>query len=150
MSTSKLFDVIDALVTTLTSALPSVIVIDGPIVTEIETTDSYLTVGWTPDGEAPTSQQTPAGMPPVQRTEDFDIPCYADAYSGDTDTKSRRDAAKALLSAAENALRMDPSLGGAVSGPGYAQITNVALRQEQGESGLEVGITFHVTGFTRI
>lgn len=150
MSTSRIPAVIDALVSMLTAALPAITVYDGPWVTPPETTDSFITVGWTPDGENPTGEQAWAGLGNKARDERIDIPCYADAYSGDTATKARRDAASALLAAAENALRTDTTLGGAIPNPGWAQIGSYSIRQEQTEAGLEVGITFHVLVNTRI
>ena len=148
MTTSRIPAVTDALVSTLTAALPSVQVFDGRWVTVPD--GDYLCVGWTPDGEGPTGQQDWAGLGNRARDERIDIPCYADAYSGSTDTASRRNAAFALLTAAENALRTDPTLGGALPQPGWAQIGSYSVRQEQTEAGLEVGVVFHVLVTTRI
>ena len=150
MTTSRIPAVIDALVSTLTAALTGVKVYDGQWVTAPNTTASFITVGWTPDGEGPTGQQTWAGIGNRARNEQIDIPCYADAYSGSTDTKTRRDAALTLMASAENAVRTDPTLGGVLISPGLAEIGTYSLREEQTESGLEVGVVFHITARARI
>lgn len=149
MTTSRTPAVIDALVSTLTTALSgTATVYDGQWVTPPDSTQSYVTVGWTPDLDGPSGQQDWAGLGNRARTERIDIPCYADAYSGDTDTAARRNAAFTLFAACETALRTDPTLGAVLNL--YAQVSEYAVRQEQTEQGLEVGITFHVLAETRI
>lgn len=151
MTTSRIPAVCDALVSTLTTALAgTATVYDGQWVTAPAGTKSYVAVGWTPDGDGPEGQQEWAGLGNRARTESIDIPCYADAYSGSTSTAARRNAAFELFAACEDALRADPTLGGVVPQPGWSQIGTYAVRQEQTDSGLEVGITFHVIAETRI
>lgn len=150
MTTSRIPAVCDALVSILTTALTDATVYDGKYVTAPSGTKSFVTVGWTPEDEGPTGSQDWAGLGRLARDETFDIPCYADAYSGSTQLAARRNAAFALFAACENALRNDPTLGGALPQPGWSQIGEYAVRQEQTESGLDVGITFHVIGQTRI
>lgn len=149
MTTSRIPAVIDALVSTLTAALPGVDVIDGPLITLPD--GDYLTVGATPAGDTTTGRQTWIGVGPSKvRGEQIDVPCYCDSYSGSTTVSTRRNAAFALMAAAENALRADPSLGGVLTVPGIAQIESYADYQEQTESGLAVGVVFHITCNTRI
>ena len=148
-STSRIPAVISALVSTFTTAMPTATVYDGQWLTTPD--GDYLTVGWTPNGEQPTGhQQWDASLGNKARGEEIDIPCYVDSYSGDTDTATRRNAAFALLAAAENALRADLTLGGAVPQPGYAELGSYELHQEQTEAGLAVGVIFHVLVTTRI
>lgn len=147
-TTSRIPAVIDALVSTLTAALPNVSVFDGPF---IDTPDGdYVTVGWTPDGETTTGSQVWAGLGAKARDETIDVPCYCDSFSGSTTVSTRRNAAFALLSAAENAVRSDPTLGGAVLNPGWAEIGSYSERQEQTDAGVAVGVVFHVLVKTRI
>ena len=54
------------------------------------------------------------------------------------------------MAAAENAVRNDPTLGGAIPNPGWAQIGPYTERQEQTDAGLAVGVVFHVLVTTRI
>lgn len=151
MTTSRIPAVVDALVSTFTTALTgSATVYDGQWVTAPSGTESYLTVGWTPDADGPTGEQEWVGLGNRARDERIDVPCYVDAYTGDTDTAARRTAAFALLGAVEDVIRADPTIGGAVPQPGWSQIGSYSVRQEQTESGLEVGITFHVLVQTRI
>lgn len=150
MTTSRIPAVCDALVSTLRTALGSTATVyDGQWVTAPDSTQSYVTVGWTPEGEGPSGEQDWAGLGNRARDETGDIPCYADAYGGDTnDVAARRNAAFALFAACETALRDDPTLGGVVTFE--TQIGAYECRQEQTENGLEVGITFHVLFKTRI
>src|SRR5437763_791935 len=108
MTTSRIPATLDALVTILTSALGSTVtVIDGPLVTVPD--GDYLTVGATPAGDTTTGRQTWIGVGPSKvRGEEIDVPCYCDSYSGSTAVSARRNAAFALMAAAENALRADP------------------------------------------
>lgn len=146
MSTSRIPAVCAALVSTFAAALPNVDVIDGQWTTVPD--GDYLTVGWTPDGEGSSGQQAPAGLGNQSRDEQIDIACYIDSYSGDIDTATRRNAAFTILAACENALRADDTLGGVVNV--YAQIGAYTERLEQTETGLAVGVTFHVLAHTRI
>jgi hypothetical protein len=128
--------------------MTGVTVNDGPFVTVPD--GDYLTVGWTPEGDLTSGQQTWAGLGNKARDEQIDIPCYCDSYSGSTDVPCRRTAAFALLAAAENAVRADPTLGGVVPSPGWCQVGSYSERQEQTEAGLAVGVVFHILVQTRI
>lgn len=148
MSTSRVPAVIDALVSTLDAALTAD-VFDGPYITAPDA--DFVCVGWSPGSEdSANATQEWAGLGNKARDETIDVVCYADSYSGDLTTKTRRDAAYTLLTAVENALRTDPTLGGAIPQPGWAQMGEHVLTQQQTANGLEVGITFHVLVRTRI
>lgn len=148
MTTSRIPAVIDALVSTLKAAMPNALVFDGPFTTTPDR--DYLVVGWTPEGENPSGSQTWAGVGNRARYEQIDIPCYCNSYSGSVTVSTRRNAAFALLSSAETALRADPMLGSAVPEPGHAQIGTYTAYQEQTEQGLAVGVIFHVLVTTQI
>ena len=93
-TTSRIPAVIEALVSTLTAALPNVRVFDGQWVSAPD--GDYLTVGWTPTGETTTGSQAWADSGGDIRTEQIDVPCYCDSYSGSTVVSTRRAAAFAL------------------------------------------------------
>jgi hypothetical protein len=147
-TTSRIPAVIDALVSTFAAALPNVQVFDGPWITVPDS--DYLTVGWTPAFETATGQQTWAGLGNKARDEQIDVPCYCDSFSGATTVSDRRNAAFAMFAAAETAIRNDPTLGGVIPNPGWAQIGTYNDRTEQTEAGVEVGVVFHVLVQTRI
>ena len=147
MSTSRIPAVVTALFSAFDAATDAT-VFDGRWVTTPD--GDYLTVGWTPDDEGSSGSQEWVGLGNRARTERIDIPCYIDSYSGDVDTASRRNAAFTILAACENALRADPTLGGAVPQPGWAEFGEYRERIEQTETGLAVGVVFHVLIETRI
>lgn len=144
-TTSRMPAVIDALVSTLTAALPAAQIIDGPPVTTPD--GDYLSVGWTPTGETPRAVQAWSPYGNNARDEVMDIPCYCDSYSGDTEAAPRRTAAYGLFAAVEVALRgsdpNNPPIGAALA-PAEVEITSHEVYQEQTEKGLAVGVVFHV------
>lgn len=149
MSTSRIAAVIDALFSTLKSAVPTAQVYDGPWTARPN--KDFITVGWVPDSEVePTGEQDWAGLGAKQRNERLDIPGYVGSFRGPIALATRRQQAVALLAAVENALRSDPRLGGAVPEPGWAAIESYSLRQRRTEKGPAVGIEFHVTVKTRV
>lgn len=152
MTTSRIPNLLDGLVTMFTAALPSVQVIDGPY--QQAPTGDFLCVGWSPDDDtAATGDQAWAGLGARHKDEQVDVVCYLDAASGSagqTDVKSRRDSAYVLLAAVEDALRADPQVNGSLTNPGWCGLGPHSLRQEQTESGFEIGITFHIVGQARI
>lgn len=151
---TRLGVVIDALVSTMTTALPNVLVLDGPPVRGATTGTSVLAIGWdgTEEGdEAGTSSQEWAGIGNHARNENLTVTCYAESTSGETTAKTVRDAALAVVQAVETALRSDPQLGGALTGPSYAQFGEISgLRQPQTSEGVRAGVVFTVTAFARI
>lgn len=147
MSTSRIPAAVEALVSIFDAATTAT-VIDGRWVRVPD--GDYLTVGWTPDDEGSSATQDWVGLGNRARNEMIDIPCYIDSFSGDTTTASRRNAAFGVLASCEDAVRADPTLGGVVPQPGWAQIGSYRERIEQVEKGLAVGVVFHVLIQTRI
>lgn len=145
---------IDALVDTMTTALPDALVIDGPPTQGATSGTDVLVIGWdgTEDGdEAGLVSQEWAGIGNRARNENLSVTCYAESTSGDTALKPTRDAALAVVQAVEDALRADPQLGGSLTGPSYAQFGEItALRHPQTPSGVRAGVVFTVTAFSRI
>lgn len=147
-TTSRIPAVRTALVAALKASLPNAVVFNGPFVTVPD--GDYVAVGWTPEGDRAGATQSWAGLGNKARDEQIDVPCYCDSYSGSTNWPARIDAAYTLLAAAENALRADPTLGGAIPNPGWAQISSYTEFDEGNPQGTYVGIVFHVVANTRI
>ena len=147
MTTSRIPAVVNQLVTGFTGATTAK-VYNGRWVTVPD--GDYVTVGWTPDDEGTSGQQVWAGLGNKARNETIDVPCYVESHSGATDVATRRDAAFAIFASLENYIRTDPTLGGIVPNPGWSQIGNYNDRIEQTETGLTVGVVFHVLVQARI
>lgn len=154
MATSAVFAVIDALVTTMTTALPNVSVYDG-----LGTSDdpgNFLMIGVDdPDTDAyadsAESSQKWAGLGNHARNEEGTVTCCALAWNGDGDQRAARLDVKAITDAVENALRADPSLGGVIAPPGWAQFgTRFNLSQIQSETGALALAFFQVAYQARI
>jgi hypothetical protein len=129
------------------NSLAGVQITDGAPMTDLAS--DFITVGWTPyDDAAAASQQVPAQLGQLRRQEEFVINCYADSYSGDASTSTRRARVFALVDACDAVLVADPTLGGALTQ--YALLTSVDLRQERSERGLSIGAVFRITCRTRI
>lgn len=118
MTTSIAFDLIDALVTTLTAALSNIQVYDGTGASDDP--GDYLMVGVSdPDASPPQAfeaRQAWAGIGARARDEEGTVNCAALSWNGDASAKKARDGVKAITQAVEDALRADPNLGGAVPG----------------------------------
>ena len=154
MATSAVPAALSALVTILQSApgLEGVRVSDGPPVTDLSDLDQ-LFIGWQPDTETAVSlDQDFAGAGARTRDERFDIACYAEARSGDTDIAARRARVFELLGEVENALRASdaaptaPTLNNTVL---WAHLTVGNLTQIQREGSL-AGVAFVVRCQARI
>lgn len=149
MTTSRIPVTVEALVALVGTAVGSAVkVYDGKWVTVPD--GDYITVGWTPDQEGSTGQQTWDSLGNRARDEVMDIPCYIDSYSGSTDTAARRNAAFGLLALIEPALRGDPTLGGVLPQPGWAEVGQYNERIEETEAGLAVGVVFHINARARL
>lgn len=114
MATSVVPALIDALVSTFTSAITTARVYDG--FGSTEDPGDFLMVGVEdPDLEGSafaadvTQDWTNANT--TARSESGDITCAALSWNGNTDQKAARDAVYAVLAAAETALRNNPSVG---------------------------------------
>jgi hypothetical protein len=146
-TTSRIPATIDALVAIFVGALPDVQILDGPPDVNLEA--DFVAVGWSPYADtAVDAQQQFVSLGARQREEDFTVICYADSYSGDTDTSGRRARVFQLVGAVETALRADPTLGGVISL--WAEMGACTLHQDIDDRGLAIGVTFHIHCKTRI
>lgn len=152
MSTSRIGAVIDALVSTWTTA--GLTVNDGPPLQAANTGTDVVYVGW--DGgednnDAATGTQQWAGLGNRARDEALSVTCYAEATRGETVMKPTRDAALALVATCETSLRTDPQLGGALTPPGLAWFAEVQrLAQPQTGKGSRCGVVFTVNATARL
>jgi hypothetical protein len=164
MTTSRIPAVIDYLVnlftaaSTLGAATPPVSVIDGPQVNAdpgplalwvgVQNVDAGETVA-----DTASSVQTWAGLGRMARNEELTVYCVAQAWSGSDDVRPLRLQAAAMVAACEDLVRNDASLGGIVSTPGNAAVTNQQWQQGpglSGDRGMAVRITFEITAQARI
>ncbi|PAZ15681.1 hypothetical protein CLM62_12860 [Streptomyces sp. SA15] len=154
MATSRVPAAVDALLSILraASALSAVDVVDGPPTTDLSNL-KRIHVGWQPGAEAAVGlRQEFAYAGARRRDEEFDIVCYAEARSGDTDMAARRTEVFALVAAVEDALRATdaaptaPTLNGAVL---WAELTTGSLQQVQADGSL-AGLAFTVACRARI
>jgi hypothetical protein len=154
MATSRVPAAVDALLTILraSAALSEVTVVDGPPTTNLSDLD-HVFVGYQPGAEAAvalTQDFNAAGA--RTRDEEFDISCYAESRSGDTDMQTRRSRCFALVAAVEEALRATdaaptaPTLNGTVL---WAHVTAGNLLQGQ-SAGAQAGVNFTVSCRARI
>lgn len=157
--TSRVPAVIDYLVTaftaatTLGAATPPVAVYDGPVVTRAPE-QLLLWVGLAdPDSDGmevgAESTQEWVGAGSLHRNEYITIPCAAESWSGGTDIRTERLAAFAIVAAAEDVLRRDPTLGGLVLfvNPGA---TDLELSQNNTPNGAIARVAFKITAKARI
>lgn len=164
VTTSRIPAVIDYLVSactvaaTLGAATPPVSVIDGPMVTA-DPGPLALWIGvddidpGTTQPAAASGTQDWAGLGRMARNERLTIHCVAQAWSGNDDVRSLRVAAAGIVSAVEDLVRGDVSLGGTVSTPGNAGVTSAEWRQGPGlvsTRGMAVRVMFEITAQARI
>ena len=138
MSTSAVPLLLDALVSTFTTALATASLTAGPIVvydgptTSRDPQGEFVVVGdngdVTDDAEASRTEQQWAGIGGRSKDETGGITCAVVCWSGDSEFKPLRDRAFVLLGLLETALRANPQLG-VLGPPGHAQIETVDLRQ---------------------
>lgn len=152
MTTSAVFDLIDALVERFTSAL-EVNVLDGYGLTDDP--GDFLMVGVEdPDSDRATSAESKQewhGVGNRARLEEGTVTCIAMSWNGDADLSAARAAAKATTAAVEDHLRSDPNLGGTVPGltwTGYG--TRTELIQLQATDGACVMCVFEVAFKARL
>lgn len=157
MTTSRVPQVIDYLVATFQAAtattLAGVTVFDGPEVTGAAP-QMAIYVGVddidSPDAQnSADSQQEWAGLGKQAINETVTVRCTAVAWSGSDDVRTVRQNAYAIMSAAEDLLRGDASLGGNVLFANPAVETR-QLRQNTTTKGMVAQVTFDVTGKARI
>lgn len=152
MATSVVPDLIDALVSAATTALPNAIVSDGFGVTDDP--GDFLMIGVEdPDTEdaafSADSRQEWANANYTVRDESGEITCCAVAWVGENNQKAARDAVYAISAGLEDMLRANPSLG--VDGllwTGFGSSTQ--LSQVQGNHGAAAQLVFRINYRARI
>lgn len=161
MTTSRIPAVIDYLVTTFTAAATlgastsaPVAVYDGPQTTEASA-PLVLWVGLEdPDAaggaRAADGTQDWAGLGHMAKNEQIIIYCAADAWYGSDDIRTARLAAYTITAAVEAIVLADATLGGTVTIPGNASVTNMALTQDNTSRGALARVTFEITAQARI
>lgn len=152
MATSVVPALIDAMVSTFTSAITGATVYDGTGTSDDP--GDYLMIGVDdPDSPSPAVsadvQQQWANVNYLARDEVGEITCAALSWNGDGNTKAARDAVYAILAAVENALRSNPSLGLAnLLWTSFG--TSQQLTQLQSDSGAMALVIFRVHFEARI
>jgi hypothetical protein len=129
----------------------TVTVYDGPRL-EQTPTQRNLYVGMTdPDADEPigaNSEKAWASLGKQAINEDLTIHCCAEAWSGETDTRTLRLQAYGIVSAVETLIRADPMLGGLVL---FCQpAAGEELRQDQGSQGVLVKVLFRIDAKARL
>lgn len=121
-------------------------VVDGPQASS-DASDDWLFVG--SDGSEPTqfmeaanAQQSWLAFGKVKREDGF-VTCAAVSRRGDTDIPAARASAYATVSAAEDLLRTDPSLGGVVSLQSY--LSSHQCFVTQATAGAVARVVFSIT-----
>lgn len=154
MQTSRVPAAVDALLAILRAApaLAEVRIVDGPEAVNL-TERHRIHVGWQPGADSAVAlTQDFASAGARLRDEDFEISCYAETRSGDTDMAVHRAKVFDLVGAVEAALRATdaaptaPTLNGTVL---WAHLTTGNLQQLQSEGAL-AGLAFTVTCRARI
>lgn len=148
MSATSLSAVIDALVDRLSGAL-TVPVYDGPQPVS-PSSKQFVIVGGSEtagnDGIEAESMVSRSSMGNGElRDEQGSVTCSVWSWGGSTWSRDVRDLALALLDECEAAVRADPSLGGVLKSPFFAEFNSARIRQEQTPSGSLVRAVFAVT-----
>ena len=127
------------------TTLNGVQVVDGPQV-NLDASQEWLFVGF--DGDTPNNQNESAtaqqDLMAFARTkhEQAEVLCSAIVVRGDTDVVTARQRAYAIVSAAEDAVRSDMQLGGAVM---HAYVSAHHYFPVQTTSGAKVRVVFNIT-----
>lgn len=153
MTTSRIPDVIDVLVTRLDAAptLDGVKVIDGPIVTNDPLHEAvYIGYDGDPEGDGAAVEFTQvwASIGQRARGETFSVTCAVVVWKGSTKVRPVRLRAFEVLAAIQDVVRADPSLG--LPPPSVVAFASGSVIQLQRQSGLECRIPFQIAVQTRI
>jgi len=132
---------VDGLLALLRSSadLTGVRIDDGPWLARPAEPD-VIAIGWLPT-EGPTVSWVAEPADFNNDRQVFEVEGLASAWDGGTVMKTVRDRADALLEGIRNALRTDPTLGGAVS---RARLNTVSAAQYQTEDGCECAVNFTI------
>lgn len=153
-TTSRVGAQIDGLYTALLALSGTVTVVDGPPLSwdpvvvpapGAVNEAAYLFVGAHPDDDTSTQAAQDRSTLGTGRGEDIHTYCTVYVSSGDDQPlKTLRDQALGLVGAAEQAIRADLTLGGAVA---TSRVSNVdRIDQRRTEDGADVIVVFTVTG----
>lgn len=149
---SKVPAVIDWLLTMVralqATSLLGVDIYDGPKL-DSSANGRRLFVGYDVEGIAAEGDQEWASMPKTgsARAERMTIRCVAESSTGQTDMKGRRDDAFAIVAAVEDAIKNDPTLGGAVT---YSNLgAHIEVRQPETTQGAICTVFFGVYYYAR-
>jgi hypothetical protein len=146
---STIPDVLDALVALARRALPDGQVFDGPPTEEAQGDLVMVGFAFPPGTPAITDTRTRQQYATSPDTESYDVAVLVCAWpGGDTDLKTARDRAFAMIDAFAAGLAEDPRLGGLVK---RARISADAYVPEQTTSGasVTVPVTVHIDANTR-
>lgn len=149
MAPSRIPATIDALVAAFTAA--GLKTWDGPFVTGDYAPAVHVGYDGDPEGEfqAVEPDQEWAGLGAKARDEEFDVICCVTLSSGDSDVRTARVAAFAILATVETTLRANPSLG--QSPPFVAAFKPGAVHIQPDENvGFSLRAVFNVHVKTRI
>jgi hypothetical protein len=121
----------------------------GPPVTPASTMDLVIVgdEGGSDDSDQSSFEQEWADLGHTRRNELGEIICSVISSSGSTDMLSRIDRADALLTACEDSLRADPTLGGIVAN---AELVRASGRSLQNTGGAAVVTPFTVRYFVQV
>lgn len=143
---------IDALIASLSAALPDVLVVDG-----METSDDkapmVLFVGLSdPDGTGPesaaSSTQKWANLGRNTRDEKLTINLVAVAWNGDRKQKMARDDVFGMVDQIADLIQTDPTLGGSVLV--VTDVSNIDLRQVEDSAGIGAYLPLSITCTARL
>jgi hypothetical protein len=137
---AKLNDVITTLVTRWTAlatpggTLDGVLVFDGPPVTPASTMDLVIIGddGGQDSGDQSTFEQGWVDLACTRREETGEVLCAAISSYGATDIRTRRDRVDVLLTACENDLRSDQTLGGVVYSATFLRGNSTGMQNTAG------------------
>lgn len=137
--------VISALVSIFDNAT-SATVYDGPVPPAANKTDFVLVGSSAEEGEdgATVTQDLSDLGPGTWLAEGGEVICSFWSWSGGTDIAARRTAAAASATACADAVAADRSLGGLLTEPGIAQVSDFRYHAEQRAEGALCRFTFSV------
>lgn len=153
-NTSRIPAAIDGLLTLAqaSAGLAGVQIVDGPplswapVMLAVDSASEcrFLFIGAVPgeDTSAEGDQDFNAAGA-ISYDEHFRVLCTALSWTGDQVAKAVRDDAAAIVGAVQQAIRTDPTLGGAVL---YSRISNIdRLEQQQANNGVQCVAVFTIT-----
>lgn len=139
-----LWDAQAALKTALTAAVSVPVYDSGDLVGD--DARAFVVIGDPSDeGDTATADQELSDLGGNRwRVESGDVGCFIEVWDGGTNIAPLRTEAKALLTACMDAVKSDPTLGGLLTLPGFAQVSSVRLREGQTDRGVLVRVGFTV------